>query len=66
MRGSESYHAFLDGLAMALDVLQAGNPSEALALLAGSKRGVGLWTVFILPGTDLYSYRSHLVVIDPV
>jgi hypothetical protein len=30
MRGGESYHAFLDGLTMALGESQAGNPSEAL------------------------------------
>jgi hypothetical protein len=30
MRGGESYHTFLDGLAMEFDELQTGNSSEAL------------------------------------
>ena len=40
MRGGEPNHTFLDGLAMALDELQIGNLSEALAPFTGSKRGV--------------------------
>jgi hypothetical protein len=42
MKRGEPYHTFLDGLAMVLGELQAGNPSEALAPLAGpgSKLGV--------------------------
>jgi hypothetical protein len=40
MRGGELYHVFLDGLAMALGELQAGNLSEAVVPFARSKRGV--------------------------
>lgn len=39
MRGGELYHPFLDGLAMTLGELQAGNLSEALVPLARSKHG---------------------------
>jgi hypothetical protein len=40
MRGHESNHTFLDGLAMALDEVQMGNLSEALVPFTGSKRRV--------------------------
>jgi hypothetical protein len=40
MRGGELYHAFLDGLAMALAELQIGNPSETLVHFTGSKHVV--------------------------
>jgi hypothetical protein len=59
MRGGESYHAFLDGLAMALGELQVGNPSEALDPLVGSKRGVR-W------GLSSYSQAPTHIVVDPV
>jgi hypothetical protein len=59
MRGGEPYHAFLDGLAMALGELQVGNPSEALDALAGSKHGVR-W------GLSSYSQASTHIVVDPV
>jgi hypothetical protein len=40
MRRGELYHAFLNGLGMALDELQTDDLSEALAPFIGSKRGV--------------------------
>jgi hypothetical protein len=59
MRGGEPYHAFLDGLTMALGESQAGNPSEALTPLAGSKRGVR-W------GLSSYTYVPTHIVVDPI
>lgn len=59
MRGGEPYHAFLDGLAIALGELQMGNLSETLASLAGSKRGVH-W------GLSSYSKTLTHIVTDLV
>jgi hypothetical protein len=59
MRGGELYHAFLDGKAMALDELQASNPSEALAPLGGSKHEVR-W------GPSSFSQTPNHIVPDPV
>jgi hypothetical protein len=59
MRGGEPYHTFLDELAMALGELQVGNPSEALAPLAGSKHGV-CWG----PSSD--SQAPTHIVADPI
>jgi hypothetical protein len=44
---------------MTLAELQIGNPSEALALLAGSKRGVR-W------GPSSYTQALTHIVVDPV
>jgi hypothetical protein len=63
MRGGELYHAFLDGLAMTLDELQTGHPSEALAPLAGSSMG-SAGTVLIHPGVESYSHRSRSTETD--
>jgi hypothetical protein len=57
MRGGESNHSFLDGLAVALGELQTGNLSEALGPFVGSKRGIRYGTVLILPDIDTYSCR---------
>jgi hypothetical protein len=63
MRGGELYHAFLDGIAMMLDELQTGHPSEALAPLAGSSMG-SAGTVLIHPGIESYSHRSRSIETD--
>jgi hypothetical protein len=54
MGGGELYHAFLDGLAIALSELQTGNPNDALASLVGSKHGV-CWGPSSYSHTDSYS-----------
>jgi hypothetical protein len=61
MKRGEPYHTFLDGLAMALGELQAGNPSEALAPLAGAGSKLGVrW------GPSSYSQTPTHIVVDPI
>lgn len=50
---------FLDGLAIALEELQAGNPSEALVPSTRTKRGVH-W------GPSSYSRESIHIIVDSV
>jgi hypothetical protein len=59
MRGGELYHTFLDGLAVMLDELQMGNPSDALVPFTGSKHEVR-W------GPSSYSRAPSHIVIDSV
>jgi hypothetical protein len=55
----EQYHAFLDGLAMALSEFQAGNPNEALIPSVGSKPEV-------CSGPSSYSRAPTHIVVDSI